>query len=272
MSTVNCLQNQAWNESEQASSAANTTPETIGFFSLPRELRDDIYDLLYLEDEHKPNGLDKAEIIKGKKHGYMVYTQTSILPARLVSRQFKSEYEERPASGNRAQLTSNMVLECWGNNISWCPTISNRCTELEVHYYQLHQTAGPCVWCQGCVFLGLASLRRLDYFVHGSRLLQRVRIRLHCPGPDLGCDGSAWEDHCCTLDNSLRKDSGFALSKSLGDRVCSRLGQLDVEISWHGRESGIPGKSLRFGTWMAECSLQVDVNTAIRCQNRIVRT
>jgi hypothetical protein len=66
MSTVNCLQNQAWNESEQASSAANTTPETIGFFSLPRELRDDIYDLLYFEDDHKPNGLDKAEIIKGK--------------------------------------------------------------------------------------------------------------------------------------------------------------------------------------------------------------
>jgi hypothetical protein len=79
MSTVNCLQNQApptaWSKGNQAPSAASTTPETIGF-EVPRELRDDIYDLLYLEDEHKPNGLDKAEVIKGEKSGYTVYTQT----------------------------------------------------------------------------------------------------------------------------------------------------------------------------------------------------
>jgi hypothetical protein len=63
---------------KEPSSPASPTDETAGFFSLPRELRDTIYDLLYFEHEHKPHGLDKTEIMEGSESGYTVYTHASV--------------------------------------------------------------------------------------------------------------------------------------------------------------------------------------------------
>jgi hypothetical protein len=90
MSAVDCSQYQASSnasgKSKQPSSSADTIDETTGFFSLPRELRDEIYDLLCLEDEQKPNGLNKTdEIIDGPKYGSAVYARTRVPQARLVS-------------------------------------------------------------------------------------------------------------------------------------------------------------------------------------------
>jgi hypothetical protein len=179
----------SFDQSKQSPSAASTDDETTGFFTLPREIRDSIYDFMYLEGEQKPDGLNKAQIIEGSDFGFIVHTRTPVPQARLVSRRFNSEYEERPASANRAQLTSNEMPQCW--DLTPGPTISSQCTELELdfHYPRQIEIFGPCVWCQGTQYIAYMSLRRLNFLVDGKPLLKLINIRLHCSGSDLGCDG-----------------------------------------------------------------------------------
>lgn len=69
--------------------AQGTTPDaldqgacTIGFFSLPRELRDSIYDMVWQEKQEKISGANFR-------------IQAAIPKVRLISRHFKSEYDER---------------------------------------------------------------------------------------------------------------------------------------------------------------------------------
>jgi hypothetical protein len=259
----------SFGQSRQSTSAASIDDGTTGFSSLPRELRDDIYDSLYLEDEQKPDGLSKAEIIDGPKNGSTVYTRTRVPQARLVSQRFKSGYEERPASRNRAQWTSNGMPQCW--DFTPGPTISSQCTELEIDFYHSHQMFGPCVWCQGTQFIAYMSLRRLNFLVHGKPLLKRIHIRLHCSGSDLVCDGSTsqLEYQRCMVESVLTGVDAYALAKTLRYRESGRLNQLDVDVSWHGKEHG----SLEncFATWTHQRGLQTDVDAAIRCQKRIYK-
>jgi hypothetical protein len=262
----------SFGQSKQSPSPASTDDETTGFFTLPREIRDSIYDFMYLEGEQKPDGLNKAQIIEGREFGSIVHTRTPIPQARLVSRRFKSEYEERLASANRAQLTSNEMPQCW--DLTPGPTISSQCTalELDFHYPRQIEIFGPCVWCQGTQYIAYMSLRRLNFLVHGKPLLKRINIRLHCSGSDLGCDGltSQFGHASCMLDSVLTGPGAHALAKTLRYGEFGRLSQLEIDVSWYGKEDG--GLENCFATWTHQRGLQTDVDAAVRCQKRIIRT
>lgn len=94
-----------------------STTEPAGFFKLPRELRDQVYDSLYYDyesEEHRAN------------HGRVTISITCVCKtlypirkARLISRQLKDEYEQRmPFERYYAQqrvpnMPSVYVVQCY---------------------------------------------------------------------------------------------------------------------------------------------------------------
>jgi hypothetical protein len=71
------------------------------------------------------------------------------------------------------------------------------------------------------------------------------------------------------VESVLTGVDAYALAKTLRYRESGRLNQLDVDVSWHGKEHG----SLEncFATWTHQRGLQTDVDAAIRCQKRIYK-
>jgi hypothetical protein len=72
------------------------------------------------------------------------------------------------------------------------------------------------------------------------------------------------------LDSVLTGHDAHALAKTLRYREFGRLSQLDADISWYGKEDG--GLENCFATWTHKCGLQTDVDAAVRCQKKIIRT
>lgn len=79
---------------------ATTSRRARSFFdTFPRELRDCVYDLLYQD----------VEVVDGLEY----HARSCIVELRLVSRQFKSEYDERmPVICYNHQLGVNDTLDC----------------------------------------------------------------------------------------------------------------------------------------------------------------
>jgi hypothetical protein len=71
---------------------ANTTPKPKGFFSLPRELRDDIYDRLHHELD-----AEAAQL--------MFHFRYLEVNARLINRRFTEEFNMRTSSTTHSQLS-----------------------------------------------------------------------------------------------------------------------------------------------------------------------
>lgn len=70
-----------------------------GFFtSFPRELRDAVYDLLYQDFENNV-------------HGLQFRIRTTLPHLRLLSRQFKVEYDERPTTKNHLTVTDTWAFQ-----------------------------------------------------------------------------------------------------------------------------------------------------------------
>lgn len=82
----------------------NCTNVKSYFGTLPRELRDCIYDLLYQEIEESV----------GNNVGDLEFLTRAIIPRlRFVSRQFKAEYDERISMNDlNQQLTATDILSC----------------------------------------------------------------------------------------------------------------------------------------------------------------
>jgi hypothetical protein len=58
---------------------------------------------------------------------------------------------------------------------------------------------------------------------------------------------------------------------SLANIIGSTLGDVDLEVSWYGKEYGAPENILCFAAWTPEYGLQTDEDAAIRCQKAIYR-
>lgn len=77
---------------------------TTGFFTLTRELRDNIYDMI-CQDE------------TGVMDGIRFRFRGSIPKARLISREFKSEYDERSTTTGILQMSGNRRTSSEDTNI-----------------------------------------------------------------------------------------------------------------------------------------------------------
>jgi hypothetical protein len=88
--------------------------ETTGFFSLARELRDKIYNNIWQERKHKVNAT--------------YYIVNAAIPnVRLISRQFRSEYDESSPANSFA-----VVYDLYGpcNDFRGFPRLATRSTRL----------------------------------------------------------------------------------------------------------------------------------------------
>lgn len=89
-------------EGTGATIVANTTPKPKGFFSLPRELRDEIYDILHHELD-----AEFAQLIFRFRH--------LEVKAQLIDRRFTEEFNMRASSAIHSQLsvTHNPANQRW---------------------------------------------------------------------------------------------------------------------------------------------------------------
>lgn len=112
----------------QASTPPTLTDNRPGFFkTFPRELRDAVYDFLYQEVTANVEGL----------HFHM---RTVLVELRLMSRQFRLEYDERSAAdehNNHLTITDNpeFALTDWSDDkpqgaALHCPALTTRATSL----------------------------------------------------------------------------------------------------------------------------------------------
>ncbi|KAM0709450.1 hypothetical protein Q7P35_003488 [Cladosporium inversicolor] len=86
-------------ESTTATVAANTTPKPKGFFSLPRELRDEIYDIIHRQEV-------ESEL------GQLVFRFCCpLFHIRLINRRLTTEFDMRTPDINRAQLVVSHRLD-----------------------------------------------------------------------------------------------------------------------------------------------------------------
>lgn len=83
--------------------ATTATPKLKGFFSLPRELRDEIYDIIHQHD---------VEV----EMGYLTFSfRCPPINTRLINRRFTNEFDMRALPTNRSQLsvTENPTKPDW---------------------------------------------------------------------------------------------------------------------------------------------------------------
>lgn len=77
-----------------------------GFLTLPRELRDAIYDLAY----HETEGEHVLTCKHQEKRGTVCFTRcTPLSQLRLVSRQIKLEYGQRSPASDRLSVSANQI-------------------------------------------------------------------------------------------------------------------------------------------------------------------
>jgi hypothetical protein len=102
--------------STSSSELATEGDEPTGFFSLPRELRDKIYDMVWQERKHKVNAA--------------YYIVNAAIPnVRLISRRFRSEYDESSPANSFATVY-DMYGPC--NNFRGFPRLATHSTRLEL--------------------------------------------------------------------------------------------------------------------------------------------
>lgn len=156
-----------------ASASTPCAEGTFGFFgTLPRELRDSIYDLL--------------QELDAKVESLRFQSRIICTAARLVSRQFKFEYDERTSVDKRyRQLT---VTICRPSRPCWCnvgitlpsPQLAARVTDLTIVMDTCdgaHVNAA-CHGCEGEVFL-ICGESPMEALENALPYLQSIHFRLH---------------------------------------------------------------------------------------------
>lgn len=142
--------------------------EAIGFFSLPRELRDKIYDLVW--EEHKQVCDD------------VVFTFRAAIPrVRFICRQFKSEYDQASPAKSLVNVDDKFGML---SGLMKPPRLATQSTHFEASIWMLENCQHPLLnlWNNGLCYC-MSSLRselgrKLDLLRH-LRLVKQVHIRLY---------------------------------------------------------------------------------------------
>lgn len=153
------------------------TDTTPGFFEiLPRELRDNVYDLLYDELDDNDSSL-------------RYQTHTARTELRLVSRQFKLEYEERTSVDKQSRhltVSANISHSCWCEipvTLPW-PRLASRILHLTlvITFCDGEHSWNGEIWECNADEDGLGAFCYFDFakaLVDTLPCLQSLRVRLH---------------------------------------------------------------------------------------------
>ena len=205
--------------SDMALTATDNLTDVKPYFdTLPRELRDCVYDLLYQEIEES----------MGSNVGDLEFHTRAIIPRlRFVSRQFKAEYDERISKNDLIQqltVTDTVKsLQCPHSKIL-CSPLSTHTTRLTINMVN-DEDCSPAPLIVRATFLNPASGPNwLDNFKRQFPNLREIRLRVCVP---------------------TRRSSKTALSLTHRLGVAfPNLTELQV-LSW----DGITHASTPLGTW-----------------------
>lgn len=248
-----------------------TSDAPAGFFKLPRELRDEIYGMMYHEIEQKvcKSRSDTDEDM------FIIHARAPVPQLRLLSRQFKRAYDENCPTGGCVSLSTNIRFGKWGP--LWgdlgCPAPARRSTELVVSFTPIRPDLSrcisslKCIWCQEEDSLAYGTFCAATSFARDMPLLQCIRFVVHSAFPDLGCPQQV---RCYGLHQFMTY-----LSEDL--QVVSMWSSPEVtdlskfEICWVGHEGEDTEAAVTYATWTFKDGLKVDVEAAERCGKKVNR-
>ena len=163
----------------QTSTPRAITDSTYGFFkSFPRELRDAVYDLLDQGTTVNVKGLDSLDI----------HMRTVLVEPRLISRQFRLEYDERSAANEQnnhltVRDTPNFQLFEWEDGKP--PGIELRCPAFATRAISLTLNLIACMGTmdndQGCNadFNIEWHITWIECLLQSLPHLRKIRVRLY---------------------------------------------------------------------------------------------
>lgn len=248
----------------------SATSETNGFFGLPRELRDQIYDLLFIKDSETRTGILHPEL-----QGYglpepqlAIATRSKVAQAFLLNRRFMSEYIGRsniPIIVNLTVLHANRHFDHeYYQNQSY-PAFARGATSLDVRLEQ----GSLCAWCSGQNALRLSILKQITRFVSQMPAPKNVRVHLYFLGANhtnwtcgKSCQYFRYWDECKAAVESLASGSPPCWS-------ARPVKTPTLEISWCCQMSAELEDSVRFCNWTEQGGLQLDLDVAYDCKAKM---
>lgn len=145
-----------------------------GFFSLPRELRDKIYDLIWEKREQRSYGSEVGFIFRAR-----------VPRVRLLCRQFKSEYDQAPPvdsfihvhnmSGGATRNTKIPEIATRSTRLKMSMSVDNDCCDAFIHM-MTQSSNGHCILCMPSSTRDLQGAMDL---VARLPLVQEVHIKLY---------------------------------------------------------------------------------------------
>lgn len=242
----------------------NRTEEITGFFKLPRELRDMIYDLLCVDNT--TTCVAKSRYWGEPNPPATITTRRTILNAFLLNRRFKSEFEERPAAReNNTTLTSYSSLRNFKTMVY--PKSLQVSTDL-VLKIEFHRT---CDFCGGQWVLDLSELKEIPRLAELMPNLRTIYVHHHFRGLTFRCDQEqdVLSDHWTWSGGGLIDMARFAAGgskcwRSLPGRA-SAIPSIDV--SWYSLKAHGTGQPLRFAKWTEGDGLQFEGEVEKRCKD-----
>lgn len=250
--------------------ATTTTTARIGFFSLPRELRDQVYELMYQDNKRKKS----YSTPRNEPDNEITLTQRSRLPQlRLISRQFKREYDEYPPAEShlRVHMSTFEMLRMFDPQLR-CPGLSRRATELEIHSGSRHPDTQPwaglvsCVPCAEFSHLTYDELWWFNIFLYSATAVKKIRVFFHTRCQEVGTP--RWE--ACVRLSYPRPSCLDQLVAPVDDLEDRRIPHVEVEVCWVVDD--LQNEStVQFATWTVGNGLEVDVEASELCGELIRR-
>lgn len=248
----------------------SSTNDTNGFFKLPRELRDQIYDLLYIKDSET-----RAGTLNPERQSYSltepqlaITTHSTVAQSFLLNRRFMSEYIERssiPIIINRTMLRSNRNLLCHFLPDQSCPAFARGAADLEVRLEQ-----GPlCVWCNGKYVLRPSTLDQIARFASQMPALKNVRVHLYfrCTSHGNWTCGKSFRYFRYWDESKTAVESLASGSPPCWPAVPVKMPTL--EISWYCQMGAGLEDAVCFCKWTKEGGIQLDLNIAYNCKAKM---
>lgn len=262
MSSTKYLQetHQLAGEMSTGDTTTNRTKDIAGFFKLPRELRDKIYDLLCVD-----NRTTCVTDLSYWGHPYpraTVTTRRPILNALLLNRRFKSEFEERPAAReHHTTVSSYSSLENFKTMVY--PTFLEGSTYL-VFNIEFHHT---CKFCEGQWIISRSALQTIARLAVLMPNLRTIHVHYYFGGLTYSCDQKP-----CALFGQWNHGGFINLAGFMVGAVrcwSTRPSTIpSIEVSWYSSASHGNQQPLRFAKWTERQGLQFDGEVAKRCKDK----
>lgn len=254
--------------SDKSKGGIDTINGTLGFFKLPRELRDQIYDLLYVRDR-------ETRADEPRKDGCLTHlaitTHSTVSQAFHLNRQFRSEYIQRskmPVIVNHTVLHTNINLNHRDSQDQTCPPFARGTTHLDIKFEEYIF----CAWCHGRFMFSDSHFRLIAKFSANMPAVESVKLHFYfSPAPHRNWDCRNAYRKFVWWESTDKHGKHSVESLASGSRPCwsERPEKTpNLEICWYCRVNSRLEDAVLFGKWTKEGGLQLYFKAARRASQR----